>query len=79
MAADTDLGREAITASLNLLATALSNKYRSKLPRIFTEYKRDELVSIYQGQQTSAQKEPIYEILSKINASQSSYWKKLRQ
>lgn len=79
MAADTDLGREAITASLNLLATAHSNKYRSKLPRIFTEYKRDELVSIYQGQQTSAQKEPIYEILSKINASQSSYWKKLRQ
>ena len=77
MTANSDQAREAITKSLSLLEKTYSTKSRSALPRLFTEYKRDELVSIYQGKDTSAKKQKIYDILVKVNASQSNYWKKL--
>ena len=49
------------------------------LPQIFTEYKRDELVGIYQGKGSPKDKEHIGEVLSSINASQSNYWNKLKR
>ena len=51
----------------------------SMLPQLFTEYKRDELVNIYKGKGTAKEKEEIYENLMAINASQSTYWQKLKQ
>lgn len=79
MAANSDEARGSITKSLDLLKKAHANKSMSALPRLFSEYKRDELVGIYQGKETSAQKQPIYDMLIAINASQSSFWKKILQ
>ena len=77
MAENADNGRAKITEAIKLLGEAYNNKRLSKLPQLFTEYKRDELVNIYQGQGTSQEKEPLSEILSKINASYNSYWRNL--
>lgn len=68
-------GRSAITQALDLLKKAHENKTMSALPQIFTEYKRDELMNIYKGHATSKEKETVVNILTKINASQSSYWR----
>ena len=51
----------------------------SMLPQIFTEYKRDELVNIYKGHGTSKEKEDVANVLGKINASQNSYWRQIKQ
>lgn len=77
MAENAEKGREKITEALQLLDQAHKNKRLSKLPQLFTEYKRDELVNIYQGKGTSQEKEPIYNILSNINASYNTYWRNL--
>lgn len=79
MAENADRGRAAVTEAIELLQQARSNKPLSMLPQLFTEYKRDELVGIYQGKGTSADKEKVYETLSAINASQNTYWNKLKQ
>lgn len=79
MAENADRGRAAVTEAIELLQQARSNKPMSMLPQLFTEYKRDELVGIYQGKGTSADKEKVYETLSGINASQNTYWNKLKQ
>lgn len=77
MATNSDEARNAITESMKLLKTARSNKSLSSLPQLFSEYKRDELVGIYSGKETSAKKQELYDFLVKLNASQSSYWKKM--
>lgn len=77
MSENAERGRAGITEALNLLNKARDNKSMSALPQIFTEYKRDELVSIYKGHTSSQEKETIVNILTRINASQSSYWRDL--
>lgn len=79
MAENAERGRAAITDAIALLKQAHTNKSLSMLPQLFTEYKRDELVGIYQGKGTSKDKEAIYETLSNLNASQNSYWNKLQK
>lgn len=79
MADGSDEGRSAITTAMALLKKAHTDKVRSALPGLFTEWKRDELVSIYQGKETSAKKQGVYDILVAVNASLSSYWKKILQ
>ncbi len=79
MAENADRGRAAITEAVALLKQARENKPMSMLPQLFTEYKRDELVNIYQGKGTAKDKETVYETLSGINASQNSYWNKIKQ
>lgn len=77
MSENAERGRAAITQALEMLKTAHENKTMSALPQIFTEYKRDELMNIYKGHATSKEKEDIVNILTKINASQSSYWRNI--
>lgn len=77
MTENPDLARNAITESINLLKAARDGKPISTWPLTFTEYKRDELVGIYRGQGSEQVKQPIYELLNKINASQSAYWKQI--
>ncbi len=77
MAGNAENGRNKITEAIKLLDEAHKNKRLSKLPQLFTEYKRDELVGIYQGQGTSQEKEHLYNILSNINASYNTYWRNL--
>ena len=77
MAENAENGRNKITEAIKLLGEAHKNKRLSKLPQLFTEYKRDELVGIYQGQGTSQEKEQLYNILSNINASYNTHWRNL--
>lgn len=79
MANNAERGRTNISTALEEgLKTAHSNKPLSLLPQIWTDYKRDELASIYHGKGTQKEKESIYEILSSINASQNETWEKVR-
>lgn len=79
MANNVDRGRAAITESLEMLKEAHSNRPLSQLPQIFTDYKRDELVNIYSGHGTEKEKQTVYDILSNLNASQNTYWKKIQK
>ena len=79
MANNAERGRTNISTALEEdLKTAHSNKPLSRLPQIWTDYKRDELASIYKGKGTQKEKESIYEILTTINASQNEAWEKVR-
>lgn len=51
----------------------------SRLPLIWTDYKRDELASIYKGKGTQKEKETVYDILFSINASQNNAWEKIKK
>ena len=51
----------------------------SYLPQIWTDYKRDELVNIYQGKGTQKEKERIYDLLMSLNASQSNAWDNIKK
>ena len=77
MANNADRGRAAITEALGMLSEAHSNKPLSQLPQIFTDFKRDEIVSIYSGHGTEKEKQTVYDIVSNINASQNTYWSKI--
>lgn len=79
MAENAERGRAGVTQAMELLKQAKDNKSMSMVPQIFTEYKRDEIVAIYKGHGTSKEKEEIAETLSRINASQNSYWRQLKQ
>ena len=79
MTENTDTARMAITESMEMLKQARDQKSMSALPVIFTDIKRDELVSIYSGKGTAEEREKVYNIVFAINASQSNYWEKLRK
>ena len=78
MAENAEAARATIAEALNLLKTAHENKSLSMLPQIFTDYKRDELVSIFSGQGSSKDREAVYDILFRINPSQNNYWEKIK-
>ena len=78
MANNVERGRANITMALNNLKEAHENKPLSLLPQIWTDYKRDELASIYHGKGTQKEKEQVYELLFSINASQSNAWDKIK-
>lgn len=80
MAQNADRGRSAITEALGMLKEARSNKPLSMLLQIFTDFKRDEIVNIYAGQRgTAKEKETVFNIVSDINASQNTYWNRIKQ
>ena len=58
------------------ITTALENDL---LPQIWTDYKKDELANIYQGKGTQKEKESVYEILFRLNASLNEAWDKIKQ
>lgn len=78
MAENADRGRAAITEAIGLLQKSHENKSLSSLPQVFTDIKADELVNIYKGKGTTAEKEKIVEILSNINASKNSSWRQMK-
>ena len=57
MTENTDTARMAITESIEMLKQARDQKSMSALPVIFTDIKRDELVSIYSGKGTAEERE----------------------
>lgn len=79
MAESTETARAAIAQAINLLKESHEDKSLSQLPQIFTDFKRDELVSIFTGKGEASEREAIYDILFRINPSQNTYWEKLKQ
>ncbi len=78
MANNADRGRAAITEAIEMLQEAHRNKPISMLPQIFTEYKRDEIVNIYNGHGTEKERQSIKDICSNINASLNTYWNRIK-
>ena len=80
MANNTDRGRTAITTAIEeQLKKCHEDKPLSMLPQIWTDFKRDELASIYKGMGTQKEKESVYDILFGINASQNNAWEKIKE
>ena len=79
MAQNADRGRVAVTEAIEMLNEARGNRPQSALPQIFTDYKRDEIVNIYNGHGTEKEKQTVYDIVSNINASQSQQWNKIKR
>lgn len=80
MAANAERGRTEVTTAIEQgLRRAHEARPTSMLPQIWTDYKKDELASIYQGKGTDKEKETVYDILFSINASQNNAWEKIRQ
>ena len=80
MANNVERGRTNISTALETgLKKAHEDKPLSALPTIWTDYKKDELASIYKGKGTQKEKETVYEILFGINASQSNTWEKIKE
>ena len=80
MANNVERGRTEISKAIeNGLKAAHENKPLSLLPQIWTDYKKDELKSIYQGKGTQKEKERIYDMLMTINASQSNTWDDIKK
>ena len=80
MANNVEKARVNITTALeNDLQKAHENRPLSMLPQIWTDYKKDELANIYQGKGTQKEKESVYEILFRLNASQNEAWDKIQR
>ena len=78
MANNPERGRTEISAALEQdLKTAHQDKPLSLLPQIWTDYKKDELASIYKGKGTQKEKQRIYDLLMGINASQNNSWEQI--
>lgn len=79
MAQNVDRGRTAVTEALEMLSEAHRNKPLSQLPQIYTDFKRDEIVNIYSGHGTEKERQTVYDIVSGINASQNTYWNRIKK
>ena len=79
MVTNTERARKTISSALQLLKQAHQNKMMSRIPQIWTDYKRDELTNIFQGKGTAKEREEIYNLLTDINASQNNAWEKIKE
>ena len=73
---EADKGRAEIAKSLELLKQAYQDRPLAYLPKLFTEYKQEELVNIF-SQGPVKERKAVVEILSEINPSLSSSWDKI--
>lgn len=78
MADNTEGGRAAIAEAIGLLNQAHEDKSLSQLPQLFTDFKKEELASIFHGQGSSKEREDLYDILFKLNPAQSTTWEKIK-
>ncbi|MDO4211518.1 MAG: DUF4835 family protein [Bacteroidales bacterium] len=78
MVENSERARGNITEAFELLSQARESKTMSMLPQFWTEYKGDEIVSIYQGHATQKEKDFIPELLGKINPSKSNVWNTIK-
>ena len=80
MAANAERGRINISTALEKdLKKCHEDRPQSRLPMLWTDYKRDELANIYKGKGTQKEKETVYDILFTINASQNNAWQKIKE
>lgn len=80
MASNAERGRTNISTALEQdLKKCHEDRPLSRLPMLWTDYKRDELANIYKGKGTQKEKESVYDILFSINASQNNAWQKIKE
>jgi hypothetical protein len=79
MAQNVERGRTNVTTALDNLKKAHEEKPLSMLPQIWTDFKKDELASIYKGKGTQKEKETVYDLLFNINASQNTTWEQIKK
>ena len=79
MAENSDRARASITEAMDKLKQVHADKPLSLVPQLFTEYKRDELVNIYEKKGTREEKDKAYEVLFAIDASQQNTWDKIKK
>ncbi|MBQ0049751.1 MAG: DUF4835 family protein [Bacteroidales bacterium] len=79
MAEDADGGRTAIYECMDLLDAAHKAKSMSQLPQLFSEYKREELLSVFKGKASREECDHVYDILFAIDPSQSNKWDELKR
>lgn len=80
MTNNTERGRIEITTAIEEdLQKAHEDRPLSLLPQIWTDFKKEEIANIYKGKGTQKEKESVYNILFKINASQNNTWEKIKQ
>ena len=77
MATNADRGRATITESLELLSSTRQAKSTSALPDLFTEIKKNELLSIYSKGMVK-EKEKVADLLTRINPSFTSDWNTIK-
>lgn len=77
MTANADRGRATITESLALLQQAKQAKSTSALPTLFTEIKKNELISIYSAG-IDKEKQQVKDLLSQVNPSLSNEWNTIK-
>lgn len=77
MSSNADRGRATITESLNLLMQAKQAKSTSSLPILFTEIKKNELISIY-SEGINKEKQQVKDLLGNVNPSLSNDWNSIR-
>ena len=73
---EADKGRAEIAKSLELLKAGYQERPLSYFPKLYTEYKQEELVNIFSKGEEKERKK-VVEILSGINPSLSSSWDKI--
>ena len=78
MSANADRGRATITESLALLGQAKQAKSTSALPVLFTEIKKNELISIY-STGIDKEKQQVKDLLSYVNPSLSNDWNSIKK
>ena len=78
MSANADRGRATITESLALLEQAKQAKSTSALPVLFTEIKKNELISIY-STGIDKEKQQVKDLLSYVNPSLSNDWNSIKK
>lgn len=74
-----DSARASIVESLDLLLAAHKAKNMNKVAQLFTEYKREELISIFATKGTREEKNKAYDILLAIDPSKSETWERLKK
>ena len=77
MVTNADRGRASITESLELLQQTRQAKSTSPLPTLFTEIKKNELISIYSAG-IESERAKVIELLSRINPSLSNDWNTIK-
>lgn len=78
MSEDVEGGRKAMMEAMRHLDEARQGKTMSNVPLLFTEYKRDEILNIFQKQGTAVERNYLYEVLFRIDPSHSTQWEKLK-
>ena len=73
---EADKGRAEIAKSLELLQSGYQDRPLSYFPKLFTEYKQEELINIF-SQGPAKERKQAVEILTEINPSLTSSWDKI--